>query len=122
LGERQWEWLDEALARRRTDVKFTLICAGIQILPDRFLVETFNWPNKEKLFALIRKYKLQHFLLVSGDVHFAQTYKEECPSLTGINNVWEVTASGLSHTQEHNVPFAAKNMNLFTPLYSQEPA
>ena len=87
LGEKQWKWLDQSLARKRADVKFTLICAGIQILPDRFVIESFNWPNKERLFSLLKKHKVENLLLVSGDVHLAQTYEEECPSLTGISKL-----------------------------------
>jgi len=37
LGQEQWDWLDRVFQRNqaRKDVKFTMIGAGLQMLPDR---------------------------------------------------------------------------------------
>lgn len=90
------------------------------MLPDRRAIESFKWLNKEKLFRILKKYEAENVVLVSGDVHYAQLYKDSCPSLTGQNNLWEFTSSGLSHTQDDFLPFAKKNMQYHTAnFYSQ---
>ena len=48
--------------------------------------------------------------------------KDECSSLSGLNNLWEFTSSGLTHTQATLIPGYAENMLFFTPLYAQSEA
>lgn len=61
----------------------TIIAAGVQILPDRKVVESFKWKNKQKLFGLLKKHKVSNVVLISGDVHFASFYTNRCRSLSG---------------------------------------
>ena len=35
--------------------------------------------------------------VISGDVHFAQFYENDCSSHTGVKSLFEVTSSGLTH-------------------------
>lgn len=76
----------------------TLIGAGVQILTDRRVIESFTWRNKERLFRIFRELKVQNVVLLSGDVHMAQLYESKCRSVTGMNTLVEVTSSGLSHS------------------------
>ncbi len=70
-GDLQTQWLDE-IFKNHTDADVTLIGMGVQILVDRYFIpESVNWPGKDKLFKLIRKYKKSGVVLLSGDVHFA---------------------------------------------------
>jgi alkaline phosphatase D len=71
LGQDQWSWLENALAREEATI--TVIGAGIQILPYSFtfgLQETFEWHNKSRIYRLLRKHRIQA-VFISGDVHFA---------------------------------------------------
>ena len=107
LGEDQWNWLDEALKRgNERNVTATVIGAGVQMLPDRHVVESFKWKNKEKLFAALKKHKVSDVTLLSGDVHMGHMYENQCRSLTGQDTLLEVTSSGLSHTQSNFFPWA----------------
>ena len=85
LGQEQWDWLDRVIQRSkaRKDVKFIMIGAGVQMLPDRQAIESFKWINKQKLFAILKKHQVSNVVLISGDVHYSQLYKDSCPSLTG---------------------------------------
>ena len=58
------------------------------MLPDREpwaskFVEGFEWKNKIRLFDLIKKHKTPNVLLLSGDIHMASIYKQNCQALTG---------------------------------------
>ena len=97
FGEEQFSWLEYILAHTQANV--TLICSGIQVLPERkyFTLEEFQWKNKQRLFSHIKSIKKPGVIFLSGDVHFAQTYQTRCSSLTGYN-LLEVTSSGMTHT------------------------
>ena len=88
LGEDQWLWLDLAMKRgleRKVDMTF--IGAGINILPERLYLpmvdENFRWKNRERLFRILRENQAENVTLISGDVHFGQLYKAQCPGFTG---------------------------------------
>lgn len=54
LGEEQWQWLDQKVMEgKNKDVRLTLIGAGVQILPDRRVIESFTWSNKNRLFKIL---------------------------------------------------------------------
>lgn len=44
------------------------------IRDNTILDEGFEWYNKEKLFKIIEQNEKSNVLLLSGDVHFANTY------------------------------------------------
>lgn len=70
LGEEQWQWLDDALNHgKREGATITIIGAGVQMLPDRRMVESFKWKNKQKLFGLLKRHRMSNVVLISGDVH-----------------------------------------------------
>jgi len=45
-------------------------------------------------------------IFISGDVHNAQASTNRCPSMTGQNQLYEFTSSGLSHTNKDFMYFA----------------
>jgi phosphodiesterase/alkaline phosphatase D-like protein len=92
------------------------------MLPDRIKIESFTWKNKSKLLTVLRENEVTNYVLGSGDIHMAQSMKDECSSLSGLNNLWEFTSSGLTHTQATLIPGATGNMLFFTPLYTQSEA
>ena len=50
-------------------VTATIIGAGVQMIPDRRIIESFKWKNKERLFAILKKHEMSNVILISGDVH-----------------------------------------------------
>jgi len=96
LGENQWKWLEEELENNKA--QFTLIASGSQVLTnDIVFIETWYAASRERLFELIRKYKLSGVILLSGDVHFAKILKHPCPERIGYN-LYEFTSSGLTES------------------------
>ena len=116
LGQAQWKWLDKAL---ETEADLTLIGTGVQILPERagVIFETYRWPSKKPLFDLLKKHKKDRVLLMSGDVHHAAFFTNQCRSLTGQTELHEVTSSGLSHHIGWYIPFASRLIDLVTPSW-----
>lgn len=79
----------------------------------RFMhVETFEWPNKSKIFDLLKQNEVSSAILISGDIHMAQIFRNSCSSLTGQPNLLEVTSSGLSHAVAYYVPMSERNFEL----------
>ena len=96
------------------------------MIRDNSLVEElFNWPNKEKLYNIIRKHEKSNVILLSGDVHFAKRYQTPCESLTGYS-VPEYTSSGMTHSLGATVSFgigslAEAVLDLYSnPIYGPE--
>ena len=58
---------------------------------------------------------MENVILISGDVHMAQTYLNDCVSLVGQTNLIEFTSSGLSHVQTAIDPFSSEHATLYTP-------
>ena len=116
LGQAQWHWLDKAL---ETEADMTLIGTGVQILPDRagVIFETFRWHSKKQLFDLFKKHKKERVLLMSGDVHHATFFTNQCRSLTGQTELHEITSSGLSHYIGQYTPLATRLIDLITPSF-----
>ncbi|MGM0526082.1 MAG: alkaline phosphatase D family protein [Pseudomonadota bacterium] len=94
LGEKQWEWLEQQL-QKPSRVK--VIASSLQLLADFTGWESWaNFPaDRQRLFSLIKKHKVNGVILVSGDTHWGEvSYYDEDLDYP----LWEVTSSGL--TQE----------------------
>ena len=94
LGEEQWQWLESEL-KKPSAIK--IIGSSLQLLPDFTGWESWaNFPeDKERLFSLIKKHKVNGVLIISGDTHWGEVSKV---SSELDYPLWEVTSSGL--TQE----------------------
>ena len=94
LGEVQWQWLEEEL-KKPSSIK--IIGSSLQLLPEFTGWESWaNFPeDRNRLFSLIKKHKVNGVLIISGDTHWGEVSKVS----TEVDYpLWEVTSSGL--TQE----------------------
>ena len=93
LGEKQWEWLAEQLAKPGAELM--VIGSSIQVLADQHRFEKWgNFPKaKARLFRLIRETHAP-VVLVSGDRHHAEISKQ--PASPAGYPLFEVTSSGLT--------------------------
>jgi len=122
LGDMQWKWLEAQL--RDDPAPFTVLVSSIQVLTSNPAVESWgHFPvAKQRLMDLLGKYQPSGLLILSGDVHYAETLamkidlhesaaaeekeeKEEVEvvesqtsSTTNSFLVHEVTSSGLTHS------------------------
>lgn len=96
LGEDQWKWLEEEL--RQSDAQVHLIGCGIQMIPEEQGFEKWaNFPKaRNRLLSLLFEIDPPGLLLMSGDRHIAELSKY--PFAEGEKNIYELTASGLTHT------------------------
>lgn len=95
LGNEQWVWFGEQL---QVPANLRIICSSIQILAFEKGME--NWGNvpheQKKLFELLKKYKAQHTLGISGDVHFAELSRKDI----GGYPFYDLTSSGMVNTSK----------------------
>ena len=108
LGEKQWAWLENELKDNKA--KYTVIGAGIQVLPDdRYLPETWFTQSRDRLINLIKKYQVGGVLLISGDVHYAEIMKHPCKERVGFD-LYEFTSSGITHHVTSHIPAPADRL------------
>ncbi|ALS33403.1 alkaline phosphatase D [Pseudoalteromonas translucida KMM 520] len=92
LGEAQWQWLEQELKK---PAAIKLIASSLQLLPDFTGWESWaNFPeDRKRLFALIKKHKVNGVVIISGDTHWGEIsqYKHnlDYPLI-------EMTSSGLT--------------------------
>ncbi|KAH9589269.1 Alkaline phosphatase D-related [Trypanosoma melophagium] len=111
LGESQWRWLEQRLHKDvagrnsqtgRERCAITVIGSGIQIIMDEKVTE--NWAafpkSRDRLLMLLRKYRTERVLFVSGDVHLGEIGMDRMNSAIRTLGypVIEATSSGLTHS------------------------
>lgn len=96
LGEAQWAWLEAELTDSPAAVH--LIASSIQVLPQEHGYEKWdNFPAaRKRLLALLATRKPNMPLLLSGDRHLAEISRVQEANYP----VYEITASGLTHSYE----------------------
>ena len=74
LGEAQWQWLEQELKK---PAAIKLIASSLQLLPDFTGWESWaNFPeDRNRLFALIKKHKVNGVVIISGDTHWGEISK-----------------------------------------------
>jgi alkaline phosphatase D len=74
LGEAQWQWLETELKK---PAAIKLIASSLQLLPDFTGWESWaNFPeDRNRLFALIKKHKVNGVVIISGDTHWGEISK-----------------------------------------------
>ncbi|MFN3939545.1 MAG: alkaline phosphatase D family protein, partial [Chitinophagales bacterium] len=79
LGEAQWQWLENELKNSTADVH--IICTSIQIIPEQHRFEKWsNFPKaRERMFALVQRYKPGQVVFISGDRHIAEVSAMSLP-------------------------------------------
>ena len=123
LGDKQWAWLEKELASRTTkglggkrdnatvDVDYFVIVSSIQVFTSNPVVESWgHFPvAKRRLVDLLRRYNPSGLVVLSGDVHHAETITVPVVQLENKQDAqqqqqqqqqsWiEVTSSGLTHS------------------------
>lgn len=104
LGEPQWRWLEEELAR---PADLRIFASSLQVLADFAGWE--SWPNyandHQRLFETIRRTRAERLFCISGDTHYAEI------SRLDVNvpyPIWDVTSSGLTETWPVTPPNALR--------------
>ena len=74
LGEAQWQWLEQELKK---PAAIKLIASSLQLSPDFTGWESWaNFPeDRNRLFALIKKHKVNGVVIISGDTHWGEISK-----------------------------------------------
>ena len=98
LGEAQWAWLEQELAK---PADLRLLVSSIQIIPDVHGWESWDKmpEERQRLYDMIEETDANGVVFVSGDRHTAFLYKDED---RGAYPFYEITASSL------NVAFASE--------------
>lgn len=93
LGQTQWAWLEQQL---RVPAQIRLIVSGIQVLADGHGWECWAMMplERQRLFDLIAKNKVNGCVFLSGDRHIGAIYqtKSRVPY-----PLFDVTSSGMTH-------------------------
>jgi alkaline phosphatase D len=96
LGSAQWQWLEKEL-QVPADVR--IIASSIQMLSYEKGME--NWGNvpheQKRFFDLLKKYKCNNTVAISGDVHFSELSKKDIGAYT----FYDMTSSGISNTSKN---------------------
>jgi alkaline phosphatase D len=100
LGETQWRWLEQELTNSKANIH--LIAGGIQMIPEEHIYEKWaNFPRElERLLKLIASTRVKGVILLSGDRHIAEISRYTSPEIA--YPLYEVTASGLTHSATQN--------------------
>ncbi len=93
LGDAQWNWLEQELGK---PADLRLIVSSMQVITKAHDWEAWqNMPaQRDKLYALMAKKRIDNAVLLSGDRHSGALYKT---NLAGLKNpLWEITSSSLN--------------------------
>jgi alkaline phosphatase D len=93
LGDEQWRWLDQELAKP-ADVRF--IVSSIQMETSAHGFESWaNFPKERaRFYALLNARNVQNAVLLSGDRHAGALYKAQIAGLK--KPLWEFTSTSLN--------------------------
>lgn len=92
LSEAQWQWLENEFKK---PAAFRIVGTSIQLLANDHHFEKWgNFPNeRERMFKLLKKYKIKNVLFISGDRHMAAIAKKD---IAGLGTIYEATSSGIN--------------------------
>eukprot|EP01128_Nolandella_sp_AFSM9_P000867 TRINITY_DN10994_c0_g1_i1.p1 TRINITY_DN10994_c0_g1~~TRINITY_DN10994_c0_g1_i1.p1 ORF type:complete len:457 (+),score=63.09 TRINITY_DN10994_c0_g1_i1:65-1372(+) len=98
LGEVQWDWLRHEL--QSNEASLTLIGSGVQVIPDDKPFE--NWAaisnERKRLLSVLAETQASGVILLSGDVHYTQTYRLPASCSPTGYPLHEFTSSGMTHS------------------------
>ncbi|WP_299296014.1 alkaline phosphatase D family protein [uncultured Erythrobacter sp.] len=96
LGEAQWEWLAQELAK---PADFRIIASSIQVITDAHDYESWEALPLEraKLYELLAGREESGMVLLSGDRHAGWIYSDT-PEAAGGEQIWELTSSSLNYS------------------------
>ncbi len=93
LGDAQWQWLEQELAKP-ADLRF--IVSSIQMITSAHNYESWaNFPKeRERFYALLAAKGVNNAVLLTGDRHAGGFYKTDVPGVKA--PLWEITSSSLN--------------------------
>ncbi|MEL6878613.1 MAG: alkaline phosphatase D family protein [Pseudomonadota bacterium] len=95
LGEAQWQWLEQELAK---PADLRVIVSSIQVLTDAHNYE--SWENlpleRAKLYAMLAGREESGMVMLSGDRHAGGIYTD-APAEAG-EQLWELTSSSMNYS------------------------
>ncbi|MCJ1960070.1 alkaline phosphatase D family protein [Novosphingobium mangrovi (ex Hu et al. 2023)] len=105
LGEAQWTWLAEELAK---PADLRVVVSSIQVLSDAHLWEGWELMprERERLYAALAARKGGGLVLLSGDRHVGGIYRKDVPGAA--QGLWEMTASSLNRPNASNAEATAR--------------
>jgi alkaline phosphatase D len=129
LADAQWLWLEAELQKPE---KIKIIGSSLQLLANFTGWEAWaNYPDRQRLFGLIKKHKSNGVFIISGDTHWGEISKVEANAEDNLDYpLWDVTSSGLTEEwkqvspNEHRV-FAYTdevNYGFLTITWAKEPS
>jgi alkaline phosphatase D len=125
LSEQQWQWIEIELQQPE---RIKIIGSSLQLVADFTGWESWaNFNDRQRLFDLIKKHKVNGVFIISGDTHWGEISKFD----TNMDYpLWDVTSSGLTeewkqvspnkhrvsgYTDEVNYGFFTVDWNLQDP-------
>lgn len=96
LGDAQWQWLEQELAK---PADFRIIVSSIQVITDAHDYEAWeNLPlERERLYRVLAGREESGMVLLSGDRHAGGIYTAS-PEAAGGEQIWELTSSSLNYS------------------------
>ncbi len=96
LGDAQWEWLEQELAK---PADLRIIVSSIQVLTDAHNYEAWeSLPlERAKLYAMLAGREESGMVMLSGDRHAGGIYTDT-PQAGGGEQMWELTSSSLNYS------------------------
>lgn len=96
LGEVQWKWLEQELAK---PADLRIVVSSIQVITDAHDYEAWeNLPlERQKLYSLLAGREESGLVLLSGDRHAGGIYSDT-PEAAGGERLWELTSSSLNYS------------------------
>lgn len=91
LSEQQWQWLEIELQQPE---RIKIIGSSLQLIADFTGWESWaNFDDRQRLFDLIKKHKVNGVFIISGDTHWGEISKFD----TSMDYpLWDITSSGLT--------------------------
>ena len=96
LGDAQWQWLEQELAK---PADLRIVVSSIQVITDAHDYEAWeNLPlEREKLYAMLAAREDSGLVLLSGDRHAGGIYSD-VPDAAGGEQMWELTSSSMNYS------------------------
>lgn len=96
LGEAQWQWLEQELAK---PADLRVIVSSIQVITDAHNYESWEALPLEraKLYQMLANREESGMVLLSGDRHAGGIYSDVRPEMKG-ERIWELTSSSLNYS------------------------
>ena len=97
LGDAQWAWLKQELAK---PADLRVVVSSIQVITDAHNYESWEQlpAERAKLYGMLSSREESGLVLLSGDRHGAGIYKELIGTERDNETVWELTSSSLNYS------------------------